>query len=282
MGFFKRELNKAIKRSVNKAVRPKQKPAPKQQAPSAIVQMRPWSCPQQAQIIELDGDYENRIYVYNTEPLKGVRKGQTITVDIYRGDATLYSKHSGNTASSNEYDDVVVMYNNEPIGFAAFSRDKTINAAQMGYQFRMKAKCYGMLKDYPGVKEMKLIAPKPFYLVDWIPGAQDDRPIWEKDEYIRISESEPEIIKNLALKDKWVFLDAKMKYMPVEKGSQAKPHIGIFSNDEMLIAELDARRSDYKRLSDYMTTYSEFTVKATRKKSSFNDSSFYSIEILAK
>ena len=290
MGFFKRELNKAIKRSVNKALKPKpQKQSRQRQAPQtilAVVQMRPWNYSQQAEIIELDGDYENVLFTYNTEPLKGVRKGQTITVDIYRGDATLYSKYSGNTATSEEFDDVVVMYNHEPIGFAALPRDKVIEAAQMGYAFRMKAKCYGMLEDYPGVKEMKLLAPKPFYLYGLIPGAPDDRPKRvveaESDEYFSYNEYDTEDFKNIATKDKWVFFDAKIEIIPTPKGSKAKPHIGVYSSDGMLISEVAAKNSYYEKMLDYMNRYEAFTVKATRRASSVDDSAFYKIEIMGK
>ena len=290
MGFFKRELNKAIKRSVNKALKPKpQKQLRQRQTPQtipAVVQMRPWNCPQHAEIIELNGDYENIIYTYNSEPLKGVRKGQTIEVDVYRGDAVLCSQHSCTIADSEEWEDTVIMYNNEPFGFSSFPRDKVLEAAQMGYAFRMKAKCYGMLEDYPGVKEMKLLAPNPFYLYGLIPGAPDDRPKRvveaESDEYFSYNEYDAEDFKNIATKDKWVFFDAKIEIIPTPKGSSAKPHIGVYSSDGMLISEVAAKNGYYGKMIDYMNKYETFTVKATRRASSVDDSAFYKIEIMGK
>lgn len=168
MGFFKRELNKAIKKQVNKAAKPKKQTKKKAPSNQSVMSVTPWTgCPEYAQLVEVGGDCEKTIYVYDSEPLKGVRKGQTVTVEIYRGDITMVSQHSVAIANSAEFDDVVVLYESKPIGFTNLPRSEVINSAHMGYVLHFKAKCYGMLEGYPGCKEMRLLAPKRFVLEEW-------------------------------------------------------------------------------------------------------------------
>lgn len=168
MGFFKRELNKAIKKQVNKAAKPKKQTKKQASQNQSVMSVTPWTgCPEYAQLVEVGGDCEKTIYVYDSEPLKGVRKGQTVTVEIYRGDMIMRSVHTGTVANSAEFDDVVVGYDGHPIGFTSLPRSEVINSAHMGYVLHFKAKCYGMLEGYPGCKEMRLLAPKRFALDEW-------------------------------------------------------------------------------------------------------------------
>ena len=166
MGFLKRELNKAIKRAAKKTAKPKKQSSVKNQT---IMNIAPWmSCPEYARLVEIDGDDEKTIYVYDSEPLKGIRKGQTVSVDIYRGDITMRSRHTGTVCNSVEYDDVVVLYENKPIGFTSIPRADVIKSAKSGYVLRFKAKCYGTLEGYSGCKEMKMLVPSRFNLNDWL------------------------------------------------------------------------------------------------------------------
>ena len=267
-------LNKAFNRSNGKQ--------PRMMQPAPIVQMRPWNCPRPQRQILLNGNYENRTYIYNTAPIRGIRAGQFIVVEIYVGDATMYSKYSGNTGDSQEYDNVVVMHNNQPIGFMNFPRDKVLEAAKMGYSLRFNARCDGMLENYPDVPDIKVIAPKPFSLYGNIPNAPDDRSSKERDEYFSFYESNPKRYWMLNASDKWVFFDAKIGLIPVKEGSKAKPSIGIVTSDNLKIAEVSARRKDYKRLYEYACKYNSFTVKATKHESLFDDGDYFLIEILAK
>lgn len=135
---------------------------------SAVTRTAPWGY-QLRGVVNIGGDYENTIYTYDSRPLKGVRKGQTITVETYCGDCTMESIHTGMTWDSLELGDVPVMYNDQIIGFTTVPRSQVIKAAQLGYALRFKAKCYGMLEGYKGVKEMKMLAPRPFDVAEWLP-----------------------------------------------------------------------------------------------------------------
>ena len=260
----------------------KKKKQQQQQQKQEVADLHPWALPSPTYEVVMVGDRERKVYTYDSRPLAAVKSGQSIVLEAFRGDAAMTSVHTGYYSDNFNSDDTLMMYNGQPIGFMSIPKDKVFTAAQLGYALKVNAVCRGMLEGYKGVKEIVALAPNRIYLYDWIPGAPDDRPLRDRDEYFSFNEYDEEDFKNIAIKDEWVFQDARIEMIPTPKGSSAKPHIGIYSSDGMQVSEVAAKNNYYNGLIDFMGKYKGFTVKATRQKSAINDGSYYRIEILGK
>ena len=232
--------------------------------------------------IVVSGDRERDIFSYDSGPLKGVRKGQVVTVELFRGEGSMTSTDTGYCHDMKEFNDCIVLYEGLPIGFIKFPVDKLKRAAELGYAIKINAKCYGMLEGYNGIKKMAALVPEYFYLHDWIPGVEDDRPIWKRENYFKYNEYDEEDYANLTSRYEWEFKDARIQMIPTPPKSTAKPHIGVYSSDGMLISEVAAKNGYYGKLIEYMESYSSFDVFATRNVSDINGQVFFTIEILGK
>ena len=243
--------------------------------------IKPWGY-QLKGYLDVGGNHERTVYVYDGRPLANVQIGQTIPIETYCGDCRMRSIYTGAEWDSTEMGDAVVMYKDQIIGFTTIPREKVLEAAKLGYAFRFKAKCIGMLEGYDGIKEIKAITPSPFYLHGLVPGAEDDRPLRDREYYFYYNEYDEEDYANIAIRDEWAFPNAKIEMIPTPPKSSAKPHIGVYSSDGMLISEVAAKNGYYSSLIEFMNSYSNFSVKATRRKSDINDAIFYTIEIYGR
>lgn len=283
MGFFKREMNKAIRKTVKSAMAPKKEAKPAASKPvQAAHQLTPWPLPVPSYEVVISGDCERHIYNFDSRPLKGVRKGQVVTLELFRGEGSMTSTATGYYHDMKEFNDCIVLYEGAPIGFITFPADKLKRAAELGYAIKINAKCYGMLEGYEGIKDMAALVPQYFNLYDWIPGAEDDRPIWKRENYFKYYEYDEEDYANLTSRYEWEFKDAKIQMIPTPPKSTAKPHIGVYSAEGMLISEVAAKNGYYGDLIKYMESYSSFDVYATRNVSDMNGKPFFKIEILGK
>ena len=176
---------------------------------------------------------------------------------------------------------VAVMYDGRVFGFADFRKERVLDAAKLGYALRFEAKCHGMLEGYVGIKEMTALVPGRFYLHDWIPGAEDDRPMRDREYVFHYNEYDAEDYANLATRNKWTFKGARIEMIPTPPKSSAKPHIGVYSHDGMLLSEVAAKNSYYSNLLKFMESYKSFEVKAVRKERD-DGMAYYSIDIIGK
>ena len=281
MGMFK-DFVKAFKEGMSddepRNVKNKTKEVPKKGEHNLI----PWVLPMPQYEVIISGDKERDIFSYDSGPLKGIRKGQVVTVELFRGEGSMTSTDTGYFHDMQEYNDCIVLYEGLPIGFIKFPVDKLKRAAELGYAIKLNAKCYGMLEGYNGIKKMAALVPEYFYLHDWIPGVEDDRPIWKRENYFKYNDYDEEDYANLTSRYEWEFEDAQIRMIPTPPKSTAKPHIGVYSSDGTLISEVAAKNGYYSKLLQYMESYGSFDVFATRNVSDINGQVFFTIEILGK
>ena len=211
-----------------------------------------------------------------------MRKGQSVTVELFRGDGFMTSTATGYRHEVGEFDDCMVLYEGQPIGFVSFPVDKLRRAAELGYAIKLNATCQGMLEGYKGIKGMDALMPSRFYLHDWIPGAEDDRPIWMRENYFKYNEYDVADYANIVNRPEWDFENAKLEIIPTPPKSTAKPHIGVYASDGMLVSEVAAKNGYYNDLLKFMDKYSSFDVKATRIISDEDGRIFFRIEIIGK
>ena len=121
---------------------------------------QPWDVPKPTRSVVVKGSHEKPLFTYDSEPLKGVRKGQIVRVTVFPGDAAMTSKTG--TRWSTDDGDMLILYDDKPIGFAGVPRDVVMKAAKAGCKLRFEAKCYGMLAGYSGVKEMRILLPSKY------------------------------------------------------------------------------------------------------------------------
>ena len=247
-----------------------------------VHQLKPWPLATPKYEVVISGDKERDIYSYDSRPLKGIRKGQVITVELFRGEGFMTSTDTGYCHDMQEFNDCIVLYEGSPIGFITFPIDKLKRSAELGYAIKLNAMCYGMLEGYNGIKRMAALVPQRFYLHDWIPGAEDDRPISEHENYFSYNEHDEEDYANLTSRYEWDFKNARLQLIPTPPKSSAKPHIGVYSSDGMLISEVAAKNGYYKELLKFMENYNSYDVKATRNISELNGNVYFKIEIIGK
>lgn len=271
MGMFG-NLMKAVKNGGKK-----QTPAVKSQC---FHQLRPWPISTPKYEVVISGDSERTIYGYDSTPLGNVGSGQIVTVELFRGDGFMTSTATGYRKETGDLD-CIALYDGAPIGFMTFPADKLKQSAELGYAVKAKAKCHGMLEGYVGIKSMTALVPDRFYLHDWIPGAEDDRPMRDREYVFHYNEYDAEDYANLATRNKWTFKGARIEMIPTPPKSSAKPHIGVYSHDGMLLSEVAAKNSYYSNLLKFMESYKSFEVKAVRKEGD-DGMAYYSIDIIGK
>lgn len=66
--------------------------------------------------ILIDGDRRTQFYCYNPSPFKGIRKGQTVTLDVVNKDVRLKSLTSDFVYDTRDNDGVALSYNGEIVG----------------------------------------------------------------------------------------------------------------------------------------------------------------------
>lgn len=230
--------------------------------------------------IIVTGNKERQIYVYDSAPLKGIRKGQVVTVELFRGEGALVSTSTGTFRRREGLNDCIVVYEGYPIGFITFPNDKLRQAAELGFAIKLNAMCYGALEGYKGIKEMRALVPEHFYLHDWIPNVEDDRPIWKRENYFTYNEFDESDYRNLVTGYEWDFPNARIALIPTPEKSKAKPHIGVYAQDGMQISEVSARNGCYNNLYEFAARYASFHVTAKRRVSEFDQKVYYIIEII--
>ena len=272
MGLFGKK-NKQVQQMAAQPLAPAQVPTG-----SYVESARLWGY-QLRGAIQIGGDSEYGVYTYNSEPLKYISDGQVFEVEAYCGECVMVSG-TGTRWDSASDGDVPILYGSQFIGFTSIPKDKVIEAAKYGYALKFKAVCKGMVPGYANVKNIKVLAPRPFYLYEWIKGMPDDRPLSHRENYFMEYVRNGECHRNLLPQSSWQFVDVSIQMIPTPCDSTAKPHIGVYTADGMQIMELSARSSGYKDMLTYMWKYSKYNVIAERMPTYGNEKPVYKVEIL--
>ena len=106
--------------------------------------------------------------------------------------------------------------------------------------------------------------------------------MWKRENYFSYNEYDEDDYANLATRYEWDFKNARIQMIPTPPKSTAKPHIGVYSSDGMLVSEVAAKNGYYNDLLKFMNNYGSYEVKATRNVSEFNGQVFFKIEIIGK
>lgn len=281
MGLFDKLKNISVKASGDRLAKELSQKAQVNVARTPNDYMAPWPLPAPKYEVILRGDYERAVYTYDSRPFLNMRDDQQFLLELFRGEGGITSVHTGYYKDTVSSGDTLVLYEGRPIGFTSIPKDKVYQAASMGYTLKIPAICRGWLEGYSGVKEIKALTPQRVYLVEWIRGAADDRPLWNRDDYFSYNERDGSDFANLVSKPLWVFPNAKISIIPTPKGSSAKPHIGLYSSDGMQFSEVYARNGYYKDLLEFSNRFDAFDVRATRQISE-DESIYYKIEIMGK
>ena len=139
MGLFKKAVNKAVKSAVKSAVESTTKPkktvkkngaAASKQAQMPTQETQPWfpnGVNWDVESVELFGPADVKVYVYNGEPIKHIRKGESFELRPFYGDCQIRSLYTGSVFDSRKSRETVVMYGNLDsgytiIGFAEISK----------------------------------------------------------------------------------------------------------------------------------------------------------------
>lgn len=227
------------------------------------VDINPWSMPTPTRQLLIESDNAKKAYIYDHRPLVGVRVGQEIIVEAFRGKTKLISTITGYENECGDGLDIALMYNGVIFGSARIDTEKVKLAAEHGYALMFRARADGLLPEYGNILNLNVYCPQKLILHGLIPDV-DDRPLAEREYVFTYNLYKPEEFVPLATRDKWQLDRVTLEFLPVPKGSKAKPHIAVRMEDGTIISDVSANRPFYKSLVEFMKTYSSFKLTAER------------------
>lgn len=223
--------------------------------------------------LDIDGEFETTIFVYDGTPLKKIKKGEEFYVDVEGADFVLESKATGTSFDTKECG-TAVSYNGKVFGSLGSKLWDLKYAVRAGWSIRVKAKRTGTYMR--GIPSIVSLTADPSDICVWcdaqakskdlIPFTADNvEKIIEKrrarKRRDKLSEMTGTKISRVddaftlyVSSDKWLGpkkkskkFDMRAEMMPAKEGSSAKPHIMIYDGDQAL-AECSARNSCYETL----------------------------------
>lgn len=217
------------------------------------------------------------IYVYDSSSLGWRAKGDKIKLEVLLGDAKLKSKANGAIVDTVESNAMCFLYKGKPIGVKFNSRFTAEAAYERGIKLFVQGEVGGKLRNYPGITEVFVNMPRSWGdQIDAIKEAAfkadaKAKGIGEGAELIAYNEWDPEDYEELLSREEWEFEDVQLAYLPVPKGSKAKPHITLTSKQGILISRVTARNWGYHPLAEAMERHTNFYATAQRRGSVSGD-----------
>lgn len=218
--------------------------------------------------LEFSQGDERKIYTYDGRPMKGLRTGSYIVLDVIREDVMMESIATGTVWDTNEFGDVALGYHGEAIGFLGVPRRGFELLFEAGYAPTIKAKKTGSYM--PGIPALVAFVPN---LRNWSESVERfgiDIPI------------DAEILHFNAYGDEWrggCFsgdFDMVARMVDAPKKTQ-KQHVAIF-NGNVLLCEYPATSGRYMDAIDAVGK-SAAHARVSRHKESGRDE-YHSVDLV--
>ena len=129
-----------------------------------VAKTTPQSCGHKGEIL-FHGDEESIVYCYDGAPLKGLKEGSEIYLDVLPYDVVMESCDTGTVIDTKEWEIPAVGYLGRPIGTLQFTFDYFKALAFDGYSVKVKAKKIGMYST--NIPELVLLTPPKVELRQW-------------------------------------------------------------------------------------------------------------------
>lgn len=107
--------------------------------------------------IHLEGSRSVKIYVYDGKPLKGVKKGDVITLDAIGGVVFMESTLTGTLASNTDGWNTALGYKGQKIGFTSGACGVINELLERGHTVSISAHCNGMYAK--GIPDLEAMLP---------------------------------------------------------------------------------------------------------------------------
>lgn len=218
----------------------------------------------------LDSEDLCGIYVYYPSVLEHLKEGDEVTLEVLLGDTQLESTVTGGIVETLETDAMCFLYEGKPVGVLFDARDTSKTAYDEGVELFVKAEIGAPSELYPEMNQV--LVHMPFSMLDRLHAIEtasfeaDARAngVSEDAELIEFNEWDAEDYAELIDQPLWEFNDVEFAYLPVPKGSKAKPHITLKSVDGIFISRITARNRIYRSLARAIDEYTNFYVIAQR------------------
>lgn len=257
MGFFARLFGKK---------QTSEKPA--KQSVRGNARLAPWPQKPLDKTLELPDESGFTLYVYDDSAFSSAKYGDDIQVEFFAGEAYLKSKKSGSEIDTRESDAVCLLHRGHPVGVIFFGKEHAKFAYTNGIRLLANATVGEELPEHGNIRGLTIHLPdswtktrrliENYELNKRIPGTAQTILFneWDEDDHEQLRD-----------RAKWVFEDANLEYLPVPKGSSAKPHIIATSTDGRKIFRLTARNSVYREVASAMESSSNYVILAERHES---------------
>ncbi len=225
-----------------------------------------------AAVVNIDGRYRAKVYVYLGVVFKDVKRGDEFYVDVVGHDVKLHSRSTGTSTSTAEMGSAALSYKGRVFGSVDRSLGflKDVAAANPGLKLRVRK--VGMYS--AGIPELVALTDKPLALKERFGlVVPDGSPVFspasvEKLQggrayaaFIKFAEAgaEGKVAKLYPHDDAWAeskppehsgLFSPKFKVLPTKPGSSAKPHILVLDGDKPLFEVAAKYSAAYKVLSE--------------------------------
>lgn len=228
--------------------------------------LKPWPAKPQTKILELPGGYDRTLYVYDDSPFSTAKRGDTIQVEFFPGEATLLSKKSGSAVDTHKDAAVCLLHKGRPVGVVFDYRNDVRLAYDKGIRLLATATVGRQLPDYGNIRALTLHLPTSRSTTrQLIENYEVNSKVPKSAQRIQFNEWDEQDFEQLTGRSSWAFENARLEFLPVPKGSSAKPHILASSAEGRKVFRLTARNSVYKDVASAIESSAEFLILAERR-----------------
>ncbi|OHO30405.1 hypothetical protein HMPREF2656_00170 [Corynebacterium sp. HMSC034B08] len=257
MGFLAR-LFKGKTESKNLDVR-------KQPTPLKQPALNPWPTTSLDKTLELPGGFDRVLYVYDDAPFSNAQRGDVIKIEFFPGEARLCNKKTGSEVDTRADQATCLLHNGKPVGVIFDDKEDVKLAYNKGIRIFATATVGARLREHGNVRALTLHLPS---------GRRTTRQLIELHEVnsripsnaqrIQFNEWDEDDFRDISHKPRWIFENVTLSFLPVPKGSSAKPHIQA-SADGLKLFRLTARNSAYREVVTAISSNDSFIVLAERR-----------------
>lgn len=229
--------------------------------------LTPWKDVPVAKSIVLPSERDANVYVYDSSSFNDRKFGEAIELTLFPGQASMKSTATEARWSTRE-GGVCLLYNERPIGFTrGIDLQQVRKAHNRGIRVKVSARIGTWMDGYDGIKDIQVFIPRDRgYLDKAITASVAGIP--ESASRIDYNEWDKKDFEALKAKKKWDFPNAMLEFLPVTKGSTAKPVIEVRSKDGVVISRVTGRNGYYSALKEAADTADRIHVTAVFKSGS--------------
>ncbi len=202
--------------------------------------------------INLTGERNIKLYIYDGRPLKNVHMGDRITFDLTTEPMILTSILNGSVVDTHEREATVALYQGKPVGVLFWGYDALSMFAQYGIYFRITGVMTGMYKK--GIPDFELNLPTSWELNIYADECRYYGGIFPYEDFLENPPIEVHVSGSVwhdpRNADEYDLINPSLELIPIP-GTKRVPLIAI-KDGEITVAEVPGRNPAYQDLKSLL------------------------------